>query len=550
MTVEMLTLIVVAVIVVTLANAYASRIGVAGPLVIVAIGVAVSLIPAVPALTVPPEIILVGILPPLLYSAAVAAPAREFKRDFGAISGLAVVLVVVSSLVLGAFFSWAIPSLGFPLAVALGAILSPTDAVATSIVRAVGAPRRVVTVLEGESLLNDATALVTLRTAIAATAAGFSVVATVGSFLWSVSAAIVVGALVGFVALRLRAWTRSATANTALGLTIPYLAYVPTETLGGSGLVAAVVAGLVCGQGAARWLTPEQRISDKLNWSTIEFVLEGVVFLAMGLQLWGLVERNLAAGEGLGRPLALAAIAFLLVVAVRAAYVFPLIGVRNVVLRRTLDRRISRPSRSSTMRRADPGLARADRAYFESAPLTWRHSTILVWAGMRGVVTLAAAQTLPANTPERDLLVLIAFLVAAGSLALQGGTLPALARGLGLAGEGREGPDPAEIRAIDDELRRMTARAVADRQIILPGVGDDPAEALAHSHVYRTVRADREGAGGEEGLMRELAVIRGMRSQLRVLARTGRYGTPALRYVRDELDAYEISVKLHLDGSD
>ncbi|MDZ8276620.1 cation:proton antiporter [Microbacterium aquimaris] len=550
MSVQLLAAIVVAVIVVTLANAFASRIGVAGPLVIMAIGVAVSLVPAMPAVSIAPEIILVGILPPLLYSAAVAAPAREFTRDAGAIGGLSVVLVIVSSLLLGLALAWAIPGLGFPLAVALGAILSPTDAVATTIVKSLGVPRRVVTILEGESLLNDATALVTLRTAIAATAAGFSVITTVGSFIWAVLSAVVVGGLVGLVALRLRAWTRSATANTALGFTIPYLAYLPTEYLGGSGLVAAVAAGLVCGQGAARWLTPEQRISDKLNWSTVEFVLEGVVFLAMGLQLWGIIERNIAADEGLGRAVGIAALAFAVVMVARAAYVFPMVSVRNAILTRSVRRRLTAAEGERRARgRPDARRARADSDYFESSPLTWRHSTVIVWAGMRGVVTLAAAQTLPADTPERDLLVLVAFIVAAGSLAVQGGTLGLVVKMLGLRGQGREGPSREEIRAIDGDLRRLTAHALEEGRIAIPD-DRDAATVLSRSHLFRTLRADARGPAVTEGLDLELALIRTMRAELRTLARSGRYSTPSLRYVRDELDAYEISVKLHLDGAE
>ena len=170
MSMNLLIVVIAGVFVIVFSSSLSKRIGVAGPLILVAIGFAVSLIPAVAPISVPPELILAVVLPPLLYSAAVSAPAIEFRRDIAAISGLSVLLVIISALVLGLFFVWAIPGLGFPLAVALGAILSPTDAVATSIVRKLGVPRRVVTVLEGESLLNDATALVLLRTGIVAAA--------------------------------------------------------------------------------------------------------------------------------------------------------------------------------------------------------------------------------------------------------------------------------------------------------------------------------------------------------------------------------------------
>ena len=180
---ELLFIIVIAVVAIVLVTALAQKLGVAGPLLLVALGIGVSLLPFVHMPEIDPEWILVGVLPPLLYSAAVNLPALEFRRDFRPIAGLAVVLVVVSALVLGVFFWLVIPGVGLPLGIALGAILSPTDAVATSIAKRLGIAPRVVTMLEGESLLNDATALVLLRTAIAAIAGSFSLWGAVGAFV-------------------------------------------------------------------------------------------------------------------------------------------------------------------------------------------------------------------------------------------------------------------------------------------------------------------------------------------------------------------------------
>lgn len=545
MNLGLLVVLVAAVLVIVFANTLSRRTGVAGPLILVAIGVGVSLIPGVPSLSVSPEIILMGVLPPLLFSAAVSAPAIEFRRDLTAISGLAVLLVIVSALVLGAFFAWAIPGLGYPLGVALGAILSPTDAVATTIVKKVGVSRRVVTVLEGESLLNDASALVILRTAIVAAASGFSFLTTLGSFAWSVFAAIVVGALAGIVALRLRAWATTPTANTALGLTVPYLAYVPTELLGGSGLVAAVTAGVICGQGSVRWLTPEQRISDKLNWRTIEFVLEGAVFLIMGLELWGIVQKNIADDEGLGRGLWIAAVAFVLIVLVRAVYVLPMTALHTARVRRAVARRVDRADDGSPKE----ARLRTDRRYFEANPLTWRHSVVIVWAGMRGAVTLAAAQTLTNDTPERDLLIFIAFLVAAGSLLIQGLTLPSVVRMLGLRSGGGGGLPRDEVQRLDEAIREAAQAAITDRSRLRRASGGEFSEAVYALPVSRILLPfDTSEDTGPEALEFQLALIRVMRSRLHELGRSGAYSTAALRYVMDELDAYEISVKLHLES--
>lgn len=560
----LIVVVVAGVFVIVFTNSLSKRIGVAGPLILVAIGVAVSVIPAVAPISVPPELILAGVLPPLLYSAAVSAPAIEFRRDIAAISGLSILLVIMSSLVLGLFFVWAIPGLGFPLAIALGAILSPTDAVATSIVRKLGVPRRVVTVLEGESLLNDATALVLLRTGIVAAAAGFSLVTTLGTFVWSVISAIVVGALAGALALRLRAWTTSATANTALGLTIPYLAYLPTEALGGSGLVAAVVAGVVCGQGAVRWLTPEQRMSDKLNWRTVEFLLEGAVFLIMGLELYGIVQNNLSANEGLWEGVGLAAGAFLILIVVRALYVFPMMSIHTNRVKRLVQRRLDAGAaalRQSTeeqkaalslQRKRNPkllGRMRADSAYFDASPLTWKHNTIIIWAGMRGAVTLAAAQTLPRDMPQWELLVFIAFLVSATSLLLQGLTLPFLVRILGLSKAGGSSSVHEEIRLIDDALRDAAQLAVTSSSLRRSDKSAFSEElySLPLSGFISPVRAG-EGHDLHERFEFELAVITVMRTRLHEVGRSGRHSTSALRYVLDELDAYEISVRLHLES--
>ena len=169
--VEIVGIIVVCILAIAGANQLAPRLRIAAPLLLVAVGVGVSYLPQTPDISVNPEIILVGVLPPLLYASAVALPAMDFKRDIRAISGLSITLVIVSALLLGLFFMWILPDADYATGVALGAILSPTDAVATTTVKRVGAPSRLVTVLSGESLFNDASALVVLRAAIAAMAA-------------------------------------------------------------------------------------------------------------------------------------------------------------------------------------------------------------------------------------------------------------------------------------------------------------------------------------------------------------------------------------------
>ncbi|PNW09967.1 sodium:proton antiporter [Microbacterium testaceum] len=582
--IDPLLLVLSGVVVVALATVIGPRFNVAGPLVLLAIGAGVSLLPFVAPFSVNPEVILVGVLPPLLYSAAVQLPAIEFRRDFAPIAGLSVVLVVFSSLVLGLFFWAVIPGLGLALSIALGAILSPTDAVATSIAKRLGISPRVVTMLEGESLLNDATALVLLRTAVAAVASGFAFGDALADFAWAVVIALVLGAAIGWVNLRVRERVSNSAANTALSFTIPFLAYLPTEHLGGSGLVAAVVAGIVTGQGAARRFTPEQRISDRLNWRTVELILEGGVFLVFGLELKDIVVANLREHEGLWHGTWLALSALGIVLLVRALYVTGLIGLQARRSRRhprhqdriegaqqRLDRfeeAYREAPEQFGERGADPArterrigwmrsrIARtmADLDYYRDSPLTARHGTVIVWAGMRGVVTLAAAQTLPETTPQRPLLIFVAFLVALFSLVLQGLTLSAVVRSVGLTGDGREGPSRDEQRALSSELRDAASAAVQSGSLARRDGEPFPADLIerAGARLVQPPDDDDDATARRRDLLElRLASIEVMRRRLEDLSRDGRFSTAALRHALAELDADQLSLELRIDdGAD
>lgn len=582
--IDPLLLVLAGVVVVALATVIGPRFNVAGPLVLLAVGAGVSLLPFVEPFSVNPEVILVGVLPPLLYSAAVQLPAIEFRRDFAPIAGLSVLLVVFSSLVLGLFFWAVIPGLGLALAIALGAILSPTDAVATSIAKRLGISPRVVTMLEGESLLNDATALVLLRTAVAAVASGFAFGDALADFAWAVAIALVFGAVVGWANLRVRERVSNSAANTALSFTIPFLAYLPTEHLGGSGLVAAVVAGIVTGQGAARRFTPEQRISDRLNWRTVELILEGGVFLVFGLELKDIVVANLREHEGLWHGTWLALSALGIVLLVRALYVTGLIAVQARRSRRHVrhqDRiegaqqrldRFEEAYREAPEQfgegRADPARTErrigwmrarisrtmADLDYYRDSPLTARHGTVIVWAGMRGVVTLAAAQTLPVDTPQRPLLIFVAFLVALFSLVLQGLTLSPVVRGVGLSGDGGEGPTRDEQRALSSELRDAAITAVQWGSLARRDGEPFPADLVerAGARLVQPPDDDDEANARVRDLLElRLASIEAMRKRLGELSRDGRFSTAALRHALAELDADQLSLELRIDdGAD
>ncbi|MBO1737425.1 cation:proton antiporter [Leifsonia sp. TF02-11] len=618
---EILVIGVLAVLTIAAATSFGQRFGVASPLILVVIGILVSFLPFVPPLTLQPEWIIAGVLPPLLYSASVSMPSMNFRREFGAIGGLSVVLVIVSSLLLGVFFAWAIPGLGLGWGVALGAIVSPTDAVATGIVKRAGVSPRVVAILEGESLLNDATALVLLRAAIAAAAvAGFTVGAVTLSFLYSVVVAVVFGWVVGRLNLIVRARVKDATVNTVISFTVPFLASIPAEALGASGLVAAVVAGLITGSRAPRVLSPEHRLSDSQNWRTVELVLEGIIFLTMGLELFGIVQKVQNDHSGVLPALGIAAAALLLTLLVRAAFVAPLLallarrGRRRERMRPTLTKLQERLQDPDAARRlleqgpqppealpelpgdpvedpdahaevlaADPAVAHAEVAkvagvpaaaaaareslgatpsgwrgrlvrrqrarqrawtvenitrfgtrlrrvladidYFTGAPLGWREGSIVVWAGMRGAVTVAAAQSLPQDTPGRSVLVLIAFLVAAGSLLLQGGTL-----GLALRIVKPTPADPAAER--DERARLLELLHEAGETVPLPDTRERTPEAF---NQHKTARLQR---------------IRAQRDALLDARDDGTFSADVLAGALSNLDADEISIDLKGDPTE
>jgi NhaP-type Na+/H+ or K+/H+ antiporter len=547
---EFLVVGVLALAVIAAATVLGPRLGIASPLVLVAIGVAASFLPLFESVTIEPEWILSGILPPLLYSAAVSMPAMNFRREFGAIGGLSVVLVVGSALLLGLFFTLVIPGLSFAWGVAIGAIVSPTDAVATSIIKRTPVSKRVVAILDGESLLNDATALVLLRTAIVAAAASFSFWGAVGTFAYSVVIAVVIGAVVGVLNLVIRKNVTDPTVNTVISFTVPFLAAVPAELLGASGLVAAVVAGLVTGFRAPRDLSPQNRLSDTQNWRTVELVLEGAVFLTMGVQIKSIVLNVEADHAGVAPAVLIALGALALTIVVRAAYIAPLLGVlarRSRNSERLRDRLTDmqerlrsgedgaravadvprRPGRALSAHRVEQFALRitrglADLEYFRRQPLGWREGTVVVWAGMRGAVTVAAAQTLPIDTPQRSVLVLVAFAVATLSLVLQGGTIGLLLRLIT--------PDAVEGDAIADTER---ARIIA--------IMRETAETVP---AFPTTEGEPTAEHRAAAQQRYLSVIAAQRSALLDARDNGTFDADVLADALANLDASQIAIEM------
>ncbi|MDR0847724.1 MAG: sodium:proton antiporter [Propionibacteriaceae bacterium] len=550
MEMEYMVIAVVAAAIIIALSIVSKRLGIAPPLILMLVGVGISFLPMVPAISIEPEIILGVVLPPLLYAAAIAIPTVELRRDFVPVGGLAIILVVVSAVVVGFVLHWLL-GVNLALGIAMGAILSPTDAAATTIVKRLGVPDRVGTILQGESLLNDATALVLLRSAIAATATTVSLWQVAGNFAWAALAATVIGALVGWGGVRLRALVKDTAAATAISFLLPFAAYIPAELLHASGLVSVVAAGLVTAQVGPKHLSAAQRTSEHSNWHTLEFLLEGGVFFLMGLQVFDLVQKVVAQGDSLWTAAGLAGLAMVITLVVRAIYLAFLVKTASAQAHRQarvsmkwtkardamtgkaddeeLQRRIAERREQMRARiasddpRANERRAHgfehlkshvkryiADMEYLMRQPLGPKEGTLLTWAGMRGVVTLAAAQTLPWSVPHRSLLILIAFVVAAGSLLLQGGTLAWVVKLLGL--QGQDSAPEGEWESVQSDLVAAVGRTKVDQELV--------------------------------GADAELAAIRAKRDALLELRSTGSYSARTLTTALAELDSEEIAITL------
>lgn len=400
----------------------ARRLGVPSPLLLVVVSAGASFLPFVPQVHLEPDVVLIGLLPPLLYAAALSSSLVDFNTYRRPILLLSVGLVLFTTAGVGWLVHALVPDVSWPVALALGAVVAPPDAVAaTAIGRHIGLPRKIVTILEGESLFNDATALVLLRTTIVA------ITATTTVRAWEVGLDFVVaaagGGAVGLVAYWLAAWMRrritDPSVDVALSLVVPFTCYILAEEIDSSGVIAVVVAGLLLGHRSPVLQTAQSRIAERINWRTIAFLLENTVFALIGLQTQWLVQDLADSDLGAGRIATVCFATLAAVIVLRLVWVF---GSRPVLFRRTRNR----------------------EAHHEAPP--WSFMFLLGWAGMRGVVTLAAAFVIPRDTEHHEVLLMAAFTVVAGTLLIQGLSLPWFARRLRVPA-----PDP-----LDDALARAT----------------------------------------------------------------------------------------------
>ncbi|KAM9863635.1 sodium:proton antiporter [Leucobacter sp. BZR 635] len=508
---ELALVAVAAVVVLVGVSLVSGRIGIAAPLVLVVVGIGIGYLPWVPLVEIDPEIILLGILPPLLYSAAMNVPFVDFRRNLRPVAGLSVLLVILSALLVGWLLHLAVPALPFPAAVALGAVISPPDAVAaTSIGKRLGLPERIVSILEGESLVNDATSLVLLRTALAALSGSFVFWEAAGAFAFSVVAAIGVGFLMGFITVWIRARLNNPVHDTLVSFVVPFVAFIPAEVIGASGVLSVVVTGLYTGYHSVRRFSAVARTNERLNWRTVSFILENGVFLIMGLQLHVLVNQVTDSDFHLGHVALIAGGLVLLLIVSRALFVVPLVFLMRGETRRRrakgdelarleakLEAKLAKNGRANNERakrrlQLMKDRAQADLDHEIEQQLGWRDGVVLTWSAMRGVVTLAAAQSISTDVPYRPQIILIAFLVAVATLLLHGLTLPAVIKWLWPRGV-KSGVDNTEVEALSHDLVDAGLEAIDDELTIET---DDPDRIMTPDSIVQRAKISTKAALG------------------------------------------------------
>src|SRR5947207_3405752 len=492
------------------------------PILLVLGGLALAFIPGVPHIQLRPEIVLVAVLPPLLYGSAYFTSLRELRANWRPIGALAIGLVLMT-MVTVAMVAHEVIGLDWPTSFVLGAIVCSTDpTAATAIAHRHGVPRRLIAVIEGESLVNDGTALVAYRFAVSAVVTGsFSLGNATMRFFVNVIGGIAIGLAVGYLIRRLRRRLDNPPVEITVALLSGYFAYLPAQAAGVSGVLAAVTVGVYMGWYTPELTTPQTRMQGQAVWEIVFVLLNGLLFALVGLQLPGILDS--LSGRSTWTLLGWAALVCLVVIAARFVWVFALACVSLFV-----------------------GKARSE----DPAP-SWTQKTILAWSGMRGAVSLAAALALPLTThagthfPDRELIVFLTFGVIFGTLVVEGLSLPMVIRVLRPEDDGLEAREEAKARihAADSAIARL------DELIDEDWVRDETAERLRGLYDFRrnrfSSRLDPDGDGtldersaDYQRLRREL--LDAEREAVVDLRRTGRIDDDVMRRVVRDLDLEDL----------
>jgi CPA1 family monovalent cation:H+ antiporter len=490
------------------------------PIFLVLGGLALGFVPGVPSIALPPEVVLVAVLPPLLYSSAFFTSLRELRANMRPIGALAIGLVVLTTCAVALVAHMAVDEMSWPAAFVLGAAVAPTDPIAaTAIMHRLGVPRRIVTVVEGESLVNDGTALVLYRVAVVAAVSGaFSLWDASWHFVWSIVGGVAIGLAVGYVVAAVRRRLDNPPVEVTIALMTGYLAFIPANAADASGVLAVVTAGVFLGWHAPELTSVQTRLQGLATWEILNFVLNALLFALVGLQLSRILDA--LQGSSTGQLIAWGLLVTGTVVLVRLVWVYTV---------------------SYLPKRFSVRLGRRDHVPPLGYPL------VVAWGGMRGAVSLAAALAIPLTTdagtpfPQRDLIIFLTFCVILGTLVVQGLTLPAVIRAAHLEPDHRDEKEDAKarIKAADAALARLEELVGED------WVREDTAERMRGLYGFRRNRftsrfdVDSDGAIEEQSqnyqrLRREL--LEAERGAIVDLRRQGVINADVERQLQRDLD--------------
>lgn len=481
-------------------SAFGRRLNAQPGLLILVAAAAVSFLPGLPRLELDPELILGLVVPPLLYAAALEFSFFSFVRNLRAILGLGIVLVLLTAFVSRVAVDWVLPTLGTGVAFLLASIVAPPDTVTmTAHGEEIGLTRRLTAILTGESLVNDAMALTLFSIALAATG-GEETFLENGTllFFWSAVVGVLIGFALGNLATAIRRRLDDPTLATAIGLVLPFAAYLAAEEAHASGVLAVVVAGFnvsvetAYGNRKRQRLGFRTRLTEREVWPVLGALLEAFVFAYTGLQMKFIIDDLRESGEPLGRTLLAGVVLLAVVVVIRFVWVAVIFG-RRLLANQSLQRRLEDPLFRKRWdehleKRAQRQRAHGGRPDVVPEALGWKEQVLLSWTGMRGIVTLGAAGGIPLLTedgapfPHRDTLQFLAYFVVFGTLLLQAPTLPLLARWL-------------RIDTRDEDRIALEQLALAERIAADAAAGTMP-EIPAGPDERRGPRAGRRGASG------------------------------------------------------
>ena len=439
--------------------AIAHRKGLDPSIVVVILASAVSFIPGLPRFELQPGLILGVVIPPLLYSAALDFSFTSFARNIRPILALGVGMVLVSTFATGLVAWWVVPGLAFTPALVLGAVVAPPDAVAALAVgRRLGLPKRLMAILTGESLVNDASALTVFTLTLAAVTGEHTIFSNpFVLFGYDVVGGCLIGLLLGVVVHWIRLRLRDTGFETALGLAVPFAAYLLADEIHASGVLAVVMAGFSLGHNNVN-VGFETRLQDRQVWQSLDTLLETFVFAYMGLQCKFIFTALTPSGLSWPSFMVGAALVLLAVLLIRPLWIFLTYGrdlAVNGLLRRVF-------GAEHLVAKAERREQRRERRNLGGPPqaehLTWRYLTVISWTGMRGVVTLAAAAGIPSSFPHRDVIQALAFVVAVGTLLIQGPTLPPLIRALNISA-----PEERQYEAESVHNARLIIRSATEQ---------------------------------------------------------------------------------------